>query len=182
MPGNAHDPPATPPQEPGEVSAAAPAEVRPDLTALRGRGFEKYAHVRTQLRGDEPIELIRLMKTGGYRFKSKRGKPGVLVVRRGEPVADWMSFRQIAPELERLTGVPVTYETVRRWWEAAYPDGDPSPVPGAVPPTPNRRQLKRRQPAASAQHTRDIRAATEKARSGATNPDVPAAAFLPPAD
>src|ERR1044071_2330662 len=111
MPNNMHGPPTPAGYEP-EPPIDADA-----LAVLAGRGHEKYTLMRDRL-GVEPMELIRQMKHGGYRHKSKRGAPGVLVRRHGEPVPDRMSFREIAPLLSDRSGVEVTYETVRRWWEA----------------------------------------------------------------
>lgn len=212
MPDNAHDPPA---------DLAAPRGYQPEppipaaaLAPLRGAGHEKYALMTARLNA-EPLEVIRTMKHGGHRYKSKRGYPGVLVTDRdGNPVPDRMSFRQIAPILSARTGVEVTYETVRRWWEAVFPgepdeeivDLDPDREEVPHPQTrrarrrpvaidqdpgiaqvlnalPVKRAVRRRTPAAPTvgdDHAEAIRAAV--ARAGGTNPDVPAAAFLPPAE
>jgi hypothetical protein len=136
--------------------------------------------------GVEPLELIRVMKHGGYRFKCKRGYPGVLVIHRGSPVPERMSFRQIAPLLSVMSGVQVTYETVRRWWEAVCPDEPDEPVDEAdaeplqvATPVVKRRTV-RRTPVVGDDHAEAIRAATKRAQG--TNPAVPAAAFLPPAE
>lgn len=187
MPDNAHDPPAGPrdyqPEPPIPNEALAP---------LRGPGHEKYALMTARLHA-EPLEVIRTMKHGGYRFKSRRGQPGVLVLNRdGDPVPDRMSFRQIAPILSAMTGVEVTYETVRRWWEAVFP-GEPDEASEPDQPTrvtviaattpPVKRATRRRTPAVPPvgdTHAEMIREAMAKAVG--TNPDVPPAAFLPPAD
>lgn len=216
MPDNAHDPPAEPtaprgyqPEPPIPAAALAP---------LRGRGHEKYALMTARLNA-EPLEVIRTMKHGGHRYKSKRGYPGVLVLdRRGDPVPDRMSFRQIAPILSVRTGVEVTYETVRRWWEAVFPGEPDEPDEETADLGPDREEVPhpqtrraRRRPVAIDQdsdvaqtlnqpvkratrrrtpvvpvvpvvgddHAETIRAAMAKAAS--TNPEVPPAAFLPPA-
>lgn len=159
MPDTTHDPPS---------STAVQPDVRPDLDALRAVGFEKYHLVKDRI-GREPIALINEMRTGGYRYKCVRGKPGVLVMRRGEPVVDLMSFRQIAPELERLSQVQVSYETVRRWWDVAYPAGDPAPAkPYDGPLQPKAPRAVRR------------RTGVAKPAAAGTNPAIPAAEFLPP--
>lgn len=187
MPDNAHDPPVSPRDYQPE-----PPIPRELLGPLRGPGHEKYALMLARL-GAEPLEVIRTMKHGGYRFKSRRGYPGVLVLNRdGDPVPDRMSFRQIAPILSAMTGVEVTYETVRRWWEAVFP-GEPDEAPEEYPPptpvpataTAATRSARRsaRTPAAPPvgdAHAETIREAMAKAVG--TNPDVPPAAFLPPAD
>jgi hypothetical protein len=187
MPDNAHDPPAGPrnyqPEPPIPSEALAP---------LRGPGHEKYALMTARLNA-EPLEVVRTMKHGGFRFKSKRGYPGVLVLDRdGNPVPDRMSFRQIAPILSASTGVEVTYETVRRWWEAVFPGEpdeatDPDDPPVRVVPTsaltPTVKRATRRRtvaPVVGDEAADAIRDAMERAKS--TNPDVPPAAFLPPAD
>ncbi len=189
MTDTTHDPPADLPVSipPGAAPpVGAHVTISPEgLAALRGPGFEKYELMRAKL-GVDPIRTIAHMRSGGYRYKSRRGYPGVLVQdRAGEPVPDLMSFRQIAPVLSELTGVMVTYETIRRWWAAAFPE-EPmdGPEPESVPPTaPVRRVTRRRTPAASAvgdEHAETIRAAMERANTS-TNPAVPPAAFVPPA-
>ncbi len=179
MSQNAHDPPATP------VTYQQEPPIPEDrLAVLHVPRHATYALMRSRL-NREPLEWIRLMKHGGYRYKCKRGYPGVLVLdREGNPVPERMSFRQIAPILSALSGVMVTYETVRRWWEAVFP-GEPdepedeTPVPVVVPV--RRRTAVRRKPAVPPVgdgHAEAIRAATERAKS--TNPEIPAAAFLAP--
>lgn len=176
-----HDPPHQP----------EPPITDEQLAVLHVQRHATYALMRNQLKGAEPLELIRTMKHGGYRFKCKRGYPGVLVLdKQGNPVPERMSFRQIAPILSTMSGVQVTYETVRRWWEAVFP-GEPDepvdevdemePLPPVAPQAapPKRRTVRRRTPAAlpvGDEHADAIRAATERAKS--TNPAVPAAAFL----
>jgi hypothetical protein len=137
----------------------------------------------------------------------------VLVLDRdSNPVPDRMSFRQIAPILSAMTGVEVTYETVRRWWEAVFP-GEPDEETASLDPDreevphPRTRRARRRPvaidqdpeiarvlatsakratrrrtpvPAVGDDAADTIRAALERAKS--TNPDVPPAAFLPPAE
>lgn len=191
MPENAHDPPTHIPVNvlPGYVPEAPfTAE---QLAALRVPRHATYALMRAQL-GTEPMELIRLMKHGGFRFKCKRGYPGTLSIRYGSPVPERMSFRKIAPLLSSMSGVQVTYETVRRWWEAVVPDEPDEPADddtgSELPPVPMvqptaraaRRVTRRRTPTPTAgdEHAEAIRAATERAKS--TNPTVPAAAFLSP--
>jgi hypothetical protein len=189
MPDNAHDPPVTPPADPlasgvYQPEPPIPAEL---LEPLRGHGHEKYALMKDRL-GSEPLEVIRLMKHGGFRYKSKRGYPGVLVKRHGDPVPDRMSFRQIAPILSEKTGVEVTYETIRRWWELVFP-GEPDETtdpdyPPVAPVVPVKRTVRRRTPAVvpavGDEHADAIRAAMDRAKT--TNPDVPPAMFLPPTD
>lgn len=189
MSENAHDPPVQAPRLLGRATILPGYELEPPFTdeqlaALHVPRHATYTLMRDRL-GVEPLELIRAMKHGGYRFKSKRGYPGTLVIRRGDPVPERMSFRQIAPLLSGMSGVQVTYETVRRWWEAVCPDepdevtepdGPPMVQPPAVRST--RRITRRRTPAVGDEHAEAIRAATKRAQS--TNPEIPAAAFLAP--
>ncbi len=191
MPDTAHDPPVLPVTPRGYQPE--PEIPREALAVLNGRGHEKYALMRSRLNA-EPLEVVRQMKHGGYRYKSKRGMPGVLVLDRdSNPVADRMSFRQIAPILSALTGVEVTYETIRRWWEAVFPgepdeptDSDEAPVRVVTTnaQTPKvKRETRRRTPAAPTvgdAAASAIRDAMERTKT--TNPDVPPATFLPPAD
>ena len=193
MSENAHDPPTNPP-------AYQPEPPIPEdrLAVLHVQRHATYALMRAKL-GSEPLELIRTMKHGGWRHKSKRGYPGVLVTdRQGHPVPERMSFRQIAPILSELSGVQVTYETVRRWWEATFPGEPDEPDEDLNPDVANgpseaalreasaimvrasRRTVRRKPTTAPVgdEHAEAIRAATDRAKS--TNPDVPAAAFLPP--
>lgn len=189
MSTNAHDPPATGPVDPIAYQHEPPFTDE-QLAALHVARHATYALMKDRLHGVEPLELIRVMKHGGYRFKSKRGYPGVLVTSKGgDPVPERMSFRQIAPILSAQSGVQVTYETVRRWWEAVCPDEpdeDPEPEEAVGPPMVEhttrsaRRITRRRTPTVGDDHAEAIRAATERAKS--TNPAVPAAAFLPPAE
>lgn len=197
MSDNTHDPPFDQTERPAAPRGYEPEPPIPDeaLAVLRVAGHEKYHLIRDRL-GKEPLEVIREMKHGGYRFKSKRGYPGVLVMHRGDPVPERMSFRQIAPILAGASGVQVTYETIRRWWEAVFPDEADEPddadgvdrgaqhilrtESGDREITP-RRATRRRTPAvASDGHADTIRAAMAKAVS--TNPDVPPAVFLPGID
>lgn len=160
-----HDPP---------VRTAGRTPIDPArLAALRGPGFEKYLLMREKV-GQEPIFLIQDMQQGRYQHKQVRGKPGVLRRGRdGKPIPDLMSFRQIAVALTEVTGVQVTYETIRRWCDTAglvapdHADEDEAP--------------ERSSPALAGEdeHTRAIRNAVARAKS--SNPDIPAAAFLPPA-
>ncbi len=190
MPDTAHDPPSDLPRDPpGASSRALP---QPDLDALRRPGFEKYTLIKDRLRR-EPITLIHEMMSGGYRYKSRRGKPGVLVLRRGqhgmEPVPELMPIRQVALELTRITDVAISYETVRRWWDVAWAHagGDPGLLPDAVPPpgttqVGRQRMTRRRGVTPGDAHVQENRKATNRAKARATNQDVPAAAFLPPTD
>jgi hypothetical protein len=195
MSENAHDPPTQAPRFLGRATLLTGYELEEPFTseqlaALHVPRHATYTLMRDRL-GAEPLELIRAMKHGGYRFKSKRGYPGTLVTRQGDPVPERMSFRQIAPLLSTMSGVQVTYETVRRWWEAVCPgepdepvdEVDDEPAPVVATTTSVRRRTVRRRPSAPAvgdEHADAIRAATERAKS--TNPAVPAAAFLPPAE
>lgn len=173
MSDTTHDPPAGLSGLPIDKIPLPPEQ----LARLSGPSFDKYTHMRDRL-GVEPLAAIAWMRRGGYRYKSQRGKPGVLVMRRGEPVPDAMSFRQIAPILTELSGVPVTYETIRRWWEIVFP-GEAVDEPDLTP-VPVPRVVRRRTPAVGDEHAGAIRAAVERAKAPTTNPDVPAAAFLPP--
>jgi hypothetical protein len=164
-------------------------------------GHEKYLRMRDRI-GREPLELIREMKHGGYRFKCRRGMLGVLALDRNHnPIPERMSFRQIAPILTGMSGVEVTYETVRRWWEAVFPDEADEPEetlnPDEVnPPAPaalreasdiivkaaaRKRAPRQAAPPVGDEHAQQIREAVERAQAPTTNPDVPPAAFLPPA-
>lgn len=202
MSENAHDPPVYLPE------AFALPGYRPEtpftaeqLAVLHVPRHATYALMRNRLGGLEPLEAIRVMKHGGFRFKCKRGYPGVLVTdRAGHPVPERMSFRQIAPVLSTMSGVQVTYETVRRWWEAVCPDEPDEPDELLNPDVTNgpseaalreasammvrasRRTVRRKPqaPPVGDDHADAIRAATERAKS--TNPAVPAAAFLPPSE
>lgn len=198
MTDTTHDPPTIPvPQglDLRNFTVDLPAE---KLALLSGAGFEKYVLMRDRMGGKEPIAVVALMKNGGFRYKSKRGMPGTLVHRKGHPVPDLMSFRQIAPVLTELSGVPVTYETIRRWYDIVFPGeavDDPAeieeeeelaqltPVPAAsVPVKRATRRVTRRTPApvVGDEHAAAIRAATDRAKT--TNPDVPSAVFLSPTD
>lgn len=162
MPDPTHDPPESQVNATPAPTAAAMAEI------FTGRGFERYQLMRERL-GYEPMILIYQMRTGGYR--SRIHADGATVLDQdGLPVPDRMSFRDIAPELLALTGIEVTYETVRRWWDLYYP-GDTSPAR-------RRRQSRRRTPAVAAVDDAALEAAM--AAAGGTNPAVPRAAFLPP--
>lgn len=182
MTDNTHGPPATSPP-PGPMKIDEPPITPEQLAALAGH--EKYLRMRDRI-GREPLDLIREMKHGGYRYKCRRGMPGVLVLdRAGNPVPERMSFRQIAPILTGMSGVGATYETVRRWWEAVFPDEDDEPDPDPDPVVPAstvsvRRRTVRRKPVVGDEHAAAIRAATDRAKT--TNPDIPSAVFLPPTE
>lgn len=109
MSSPAHDPPV-------RLSRSAP-----DLTQFTGPRFEKYILIRDRLKphfsDPEPVHVIERMRltTGTH-------------VRNGVTLPSFVAFRLIAPELTRLTGVQVTYETLRRWWELAWPNGHPAEV------------------------------------------------------
>lgn len=111
MSSPSHDPPAKLPP-PGA-----------DLTQFSGPRFEKYSLMRDRLRphfGDpEPVRVIERMRLTTRTHR-----------RNGRELPLFVAFRLIAPELTRLTGVQVTYETLRRWWELAWPDGHPAEVLG----------------------------------------------------
>lgn len=180
MTDNTHGPPVNQ-ALPGPMKIDEPP-IPLEQLALLG-GHEKYQRMRDRL-GVEPLDLIRQMKHGGYRFKCRRGMPGVLVLdRAGDPVPERMSFRQVAPVLTAMSGVEVTYETVRRWWETVFDEGD-EPEEEAPPPVPVvRRVTRRRTPVPEPvgdDHAQQIRAAVAKAAAPTTNPAVPPAAFLPP--
>jgi len=189
MAETAHDPPVPPER----------------LAVLHGPDHVKYPLMKARL-GREPIELIQEMKHGHYRFKSKRGQPGVLVYDRdGSPVGERMPFRQIAPVLASLSGVSVTYETVRRWYEAVFPgevdepeESDEAPAavpvpapelePTALPATPaattRRGKARKADPVADAGDAGDAGPGDEAAgriRKAMRRAAVPPAAFLPPA-
>ena len=197
MTNTMHDPPGRSLGSMPLLSDYQPEEpfTNSQLAVLHVPRHATYTLMRERLGGVEPLELIRAMKRGGYRYKCKRGYPGVLAIRWGSPQPERMSFRQIAPVLSTMSGVQVTYETVRRWWEAVLPGEDDEPVdevdeveplppvaPQATPP--KRRTIRRRTPAAVPTvgdgHAEAIRAATERAKS--TNPSIPSAVFLPPND
>lgn len=91
-------------------------------------GSDRYLLLAQGLR-DDPMNVVRRMTEGRYRYKRRRN--GTLWVEFGVPVPEEMSLRQAATELERLTGETVTHETLRRWWERIWPD---SPEPGTVVP------------------------------------------------
>lgn len=185
MSDNTHDPPFEQREHPLRLDE--PSIPPESLARLSGPNHEKYQRMRDRL-AREPIELIREMKHGGYRFKTRRGMPGVLAIDKGgQPVPDRMSFRQIAPILTGMTGVPVTYETVRRWWETVSDEPDePDPVPDAPEPEPAPERVRRRRtpvvPPVGDEHADTIRAAVDRAKAAPTNPDVPSAVFLPPAE
>jgi hypothetical protein len=198
MSDNTHDPPFAPVTPRGyQPEPPIPSEA---LAPLRGRGHEKYSLMKARLNA-EPLEVIRTMKHGGHRYKSKRGYPGVLVLDRdGNPVPDRMSFRQIAPILAALTGVEVTYETIRRWWEDVFPDEadelEETLNPDEMnPPTPaalreaseiivraaaRKPRTRPAVPPVGDDHADTIRAAMNRAKS--TNPAIPPAAFVAPAE
>lgn len=199
MSDNTHDPPADQreqSQTAGPLKIDEPPFTPEQLAKLSGPNHEKYQRMKDRL-GREPLDLIREMKHGGYRFKTRRGMPGVLATTKGgAPVADRMSFRQIAPILTGMTGVQVTYETVRRWWETVSDEGDepeetlnPDVVNGpdeqalaeasAMMVRASRRAPRRKPAPVGDEHADAIRAATKRA-SVTTNPDVPSAVFLPP--
>lgn len=172
-----HDPPANQPVT-GLNTDAGNIDIPADsLERLSGPGFEKYALMRAQL-GEEPLRVIARMRGGGYRYKAVRGRPDRLVLHRRQPVPDLMSFRQIAPLLSAMTGVAVTYETVRRWWEIAFPEAADEPEEPDTTPVPVSRAVRRRTPTVGDEHAETIRAAMEQAKS--TNPAVPPAAFVAP--
>lgn len=196
MTDTTHDPPTIPvPEGLRTFAVDLPAD---RLALLSGPGFEKYVLMRDRLGGKEPLALIALMKRGGFRFKSRRGMPGNLVLdKQGNAVPDLMSFREIAPYLSEMSGIPVTYETVRRWWDIVHPDGaDVSPAEVLSPdemngPDPETlrevseivvKAARRKRPAVADGHAEAIRAATKRAQAPTTNPDVPPAAFLPPSE
>jgi hypothetical protein len=104
---------------------------------------DRYLLLAQRLR-DDPMNVLRRMLMGEYRYKRRRN--GQLWLDRDQPVMEVMSLRQAAVELERLTGENVTYETLRRWWLRIWPltpipDGStpaepPAPEPPAAPGVP----------------------------------------------
>jgi hypothetical protein len=113
--------------------------------------------------GMEPMAYIASLRMAG-RVRHRAGKP--MLDDQGREMMALPSFRDIAPVVEQTTGVPVTHETIRRWWDLAWPEGHPG-EPSVTPEFDN--------------GTTQIRAAMERARNRVTNVDVPPAAFLPPA-
>ena len=152
MPDTSHDPPVTP--------AAQALEAH--LDALRGPGFEKYALIAARL-NMEPILWIERLRQQGTRTPADGG--------RFRP----MSFRAIAPVLAAEAGVAITYETVRRWWDLAYPNGHP--VDAAARSGPDAAPA----PVVGPSRT-TVRRTPGRTRAQSTNPAIPAATFLPPTD
>lgn len=192
MTDNTHDPPAgTPPTDrllgDDEVLIARPVRNRlavEQLTAERAHltaslGYRLLARALTeQLGPTEPLELVRDMANGRYRWRRRDGF--LMLDEHGQPLPDRMSFRAIATELERLTGEVVTYETLRRWWGRVWegtsiPDG---PARQAAEDAGARLRERVRVPADTAR----VGAARAEAADRQSNADVPPAAFLPPAD
>ena len=133
----------------------------PNLSAFEGERFEKYHRIRDRL-GQEPMAYIANLRLAG-RARHRAGKP--MLDSDGRQLIALPSFRDIAPVVERASGVPVTHETLRRWWLTAWPDGHPQ------------------EPRiADTNGVEEIRAAMHRARARSTNQAVPPAAFLPPAD
>lgn len=87
-------------------------------------GSDRYLLLAQGLR-DDPMNVVRRMTSGRYRYKRRRNL--TLWVEHGAPVPELMSLRQAAAELERLTGEAVTHETLRRWWERIWPGEEPAP-------------------------------------------------------
>lgn len=193
MTDTTHDPPRNAPVQTTDLLPITTEQI----ALLSGRGFEKYALMRERL-GREPLHVIRGMKLGHHQYKQVRGAPGILRKHRGQPIPDRMSFRQIADALTAMSGVEVTYETIRRWCDTALPgigdepeddtDGTATPVANparvrtAVRRTP-RPAAKPAAPVAGDEHADAIRAAADRVNSmKPTNPAIPAAMFLPPAE
>lgn len=190
MTDNTHDPPAgfPPTDRPlGDDEVLIPRAVRgrqavEALTTERARltmspGYRLLAAALTeQLGPTEPLELIRDMAGGQYRWRRRDGF--LLLDEHDRPLRDHMSFRAIATELERLTGEVVTYETLRRWWGRVWPGT-------SIPDGPARQAAED----AGARLRDRVRVPVDTARVGAaraeavdrqSNTDIPPAAFLPP--
>lgn len=155
-----HDPPAaagaaTP------SSAAIPAHL---LAVFNEQGFEKYQLLRERL-GEEPMQRIYDMVTGSYRNKRRRNDDPIMAD--GEPVPDYMSFRKVAQELERVAEVAISYETVRRWWYQVWPEDRAIGVGDGGYEIATRIQAR-------------LHAAQAEAAARHTNDTVPPAAFLEP--
>jgi len=158
----------------------APDPPKPRLDALRGPNFEKYALIAANL-GVEPIEWITRRRLAG---RIQVGSDGAPVLVDGKPARILLSFRDLAPELADASGVNVTYETLRRWWDLAYPDGHPGEATGAVRPyhlhrTPRTARTDTPAPAAPVA-AGTVAAAEQVARDRHTNVTVPPAAFVAP--
>lgn len=145
-----HDPPGAETPE---------KKVAPDLSKFEGQRFEKYARMREKL-GREPMALIAEMRLRG-RVRIRAGRP--MVDDKGAELIALPPFREIAPRLTERTGVPVTHETVRRWWETAWPNGHPN------------------EPTTVGVTAEEVRTAMRKARERTTNASIPPAAFVSPA-
>jgi len=131
-PGATHDPPSRALSD-DEVLIARPptsvAEVRRTVEHRRAiLGSDRYLLLAQKL-ADDPMNVVRRMAQGEYRFKRRRDRTRWLDGD-GRQVVEFMSLRQAAAELKRLTGEDVTYETLRRWWMKIWPD---EPDPGTVP-------------------------------------------------
>jgi hypothetical protein len=146
----------------------APDPPKPRLEALRGPNFEKYALIRANL-GIEPIEWITNRRLAGRSQLGGEDLPRIL-----------LSFRDLAPELTRASGVTVTYETIRRWWDLAYPDGHPGAPDGTVRPYHLHRAPRGARPDTPAPAPDTVAAAEQVARDRHTNATVPPAAFVEP--
>lgn len=139
-------------------------EVRLIEERARLLGSPTYQLLASKLH-EEPMNLIRDMAEGRYRWRRTRNRMLALGVD-GEPQPDFMSFRSIEVELSRVTGgtgVPA-YETLRRWWDRVWPP----PPDGPDTPTPD-------------VHGGILDLAHREAAAVQTNTGVPPAAFLPPA-
>lgn len=125
--GEGHDPPLDTPLTDEQVLIKDPNRQR----ALRGliddraaaTGSNLYMVLAQEL-GDDPLELVRLMVSGRYRWKRHRN--GLLWIDAdGDPVPEHMSLRQAAAELVRITRRDVSHEALRRWWDRIWPNSGP---------------------------------------------------------
>jgi hypothetical protein len=176
MPDTSHDPPK-------RYAVIGPRIPAARLAVLNGSEHVKYEIMKHRL-GCEPLDVIADMRNGFWKGQTRRigGVAHPVVDEGGTPVGDRMSFRRIAPELVAMTGVSITYETLRRWWLLAFPeDAATVDVAEPEPVRPVKRTTTRRRPVPFGDlHAEAIRKATAKTAS--TNPDVPPATFLPPTE
>ena len=149
------------PLEKGTLREVAHLAAERALVVASARYRLLNAALRARSEGVEAMDLVRLMALGQYRLL--RDDAGLLVIDDdGKPQRDYMSFRHISTELERLTGEDISHETLRRWWARVWP-GEPVP------------ELSFRQATQQA-------ALRLKRRHAANQPDggVPEVVFIPP--
>jgi hypothetical protein len=136
----AHDPPAGAPSPRPLSDDEVLIARRPVLAAdakvtveqrRRITASDRYVTLFGRL-GEDPMNLVRDMAEGRYRFKRRRDLT-LWTDEHDQPVPERMSMRKAAAELERITGEAITYETLRRWWIQIWPGESPPDTQRAIP-------------------------------------------------